>query len=253
MTEKEAILRDLKVIAILDKKIDYSDHDSIGAVLKLNPGSLFSTRYGDRYLDRVRKMYNGEEYDHTCILCGATLKGGEPVCENCFSMITMGDGKTPEAPKQKEEAASDSKEELSGQKRDETSAGEDALKPEPEAGTAHAGELPEIPETEKQEFGEEAAKTQIPDELKEADVSSDATATDDQKAHDTDVVSRKGRRNTIARVFILLFAIVCLSVGIVCGMILIFRDLKARQAEEEAEEQRQEMLIEKNTPDSSEE
>ena len=67
MTEKQAILRDLKVIAILNNKIDYSDHDNIGAVLELNPKSLFSTEYGQRYLDRIRAMYDGKEYEHTCM------------------------------------------------------------------------------------------------------------------------------------------------------------------------------------------
>ena len=98
MTEKQAILRDLKVIAILNNKIDYSDHDNIGAVLELNPKSLFSTEYGQRYLDRIRAMYDGKEYEHTCILCGSPLKDDNPVCENCYKMITLGNAVAPKKP-----------------------------------------------------------------------------------------------------------------------------------------------------------
>ena len=98
MTEKQAILRDLKVIAILNNKIDYSDHDNIGAVLELNPKSLFSTEYGQRYLDRIRAMYDGKEYEHTCILCGSPLDGANPVCDNCYKMITLGNAVAPKKP-----------------------------------------------------------------------------------------------------------------------------------------------------------
>lgn len=98
MTEKQAILRDLKVIAILNNKIDYSDHDNIGAVLELNPKSLFATEYGQRYLDRIRAMYDGKEYEHTCILCGSPLDGANPVCDNCYKMITLGNAVAPKKP-----------------------------------------------------------------------------------------------------------------------------------------------------------
>ena len=111
MTEKQAILRDLKVIAILNNKIDYSDHDNIGAVLELNPKSLFSTEYGQRYLDRIRAMYDGKEYEHTCILCGSPLDGANPVCDNCYKMITLGNAVAPKKPQQivSEETAGEEK------------------------------------------------------------------------------------------------------------------------------------------------
>ncbi len=111
MTEKQAILRDLKVIAILNNKIDYSDHDNIGAVLELNPKSLFATEYGQRYLDRIRAMYDGKKYEHTCILCGEPLEGSNPVCENCYKMITLGNAVVPKKPQQivSEETAGEEK------------------------------------------------------------------------------------------------------------------------------------------------
>lgn len=117
MTEKQAILRDLKVIAILNNKIDYSDHDNIGAVLELNPKSLFSTEYGQRYLDRIRAMYDGKEYEHTCILCGSPLDGANPVCDNCYKMITLGNAVVPKKP---EKIVSHEAEKISPEKSAET-------------------------------------------------------------------------------------------------------------------------------------
>ncbi|MQN01210.1 MAG: hypothetical protein DUD27_03370 [Lachnospiraceae bacterium] len=98
MTDKQALLKDLKVIAVLDQKIDYSDRDNIGAVLQLNPKALFSTVYGERYIERLRQMYNRENYEHTCILCGSPLEGDNPVCRDCYKMITLGTATAPKKP-----------------------------------------------------------------------------------------------------------------------------------------------------------
>ena len=148
MTEKEAILRDLKVIAILDDKINYSDHENIGAVLKLNPKSLFSTSYGERYLDRVRKMYNGEEYENTCILCGAPLDGKGPICNNCYKMITIGNAQIPERPQPVTEAS-----------KPET----EAEKPEPVAAEPEAEPVQEEAVPEESESSAEESSTEEPE------------------------------------------------------------------------------------------
>lgn len=262
MTEKEAILRDLKVIAILDDKIDYSDHENIGAVLKLNPKSLFSTSYGERYLDRIRKMYNGEEYENTCILCGAPLDGKEPVCNNCYKMITIGSAQIPERPQPVTEA---SKPETEAEKPEPAASEpepaaaepepaveepvtaepeptvEEPVAAEPEAEPVQEEAVPEEPESSAEESSTEEPETpaaepepvtpivsydaaKAAEEKKEEGFEDDAKEV--QKTYDEleqDVVDPKAKRIYFWRALILLFIVACFSVGIVCGLVLMIR------------------------------
>lgn len=243
MTAKEAILRDLKVIAILDDKIDYSDHENIGAVLKLNPKSLFSTSYGERYLDRIRKMYNGEEYENTCILCGAPLDGKEPVCNNCYKMITIGSAQIPERPQPVTEA---SKPETEAEKPEPAAAEpepavEEPVTAEPEAEPVQEEAVPEEPESSAEESSTEEPETpaaepepvtpivsydaaKAAEEKKEEGFEDDAKEV--QKTYDEleqDVVDPKAKRIYFWRALILLFIVACFSVGIVCGLVLMIR------------------------------
>lgn len=247
MTEKEAILRDLKVIAILDDKINYSDHENIGAVLKLNPKSLFSTSYGERYLDRVRKMYNGEEYENTCILCGAPLDGKGPICNNCYKMITIGNAQIPERPQPVTEA---SKPETEAEKTEPvvkesvTAEPEPAVEepvaaePEPAVEESVAAE-PETPvaepeQTAAQEEAQSEPESVTPivsyDAAKTAEEKNEEGFEDDakkvQKTYDEleqDVVDPKAKHIYFWRALILLFIVACFSVGIVCGLVLLIR------------------------------
>ena len=231
MTEKEAILRDLKVIAILDDKIDYSDHDNIGAVLKLNPKSLFSTSYGERYLDRVRKMYNGEEYENTCILCGAPLDGKGPICNNCYKMITIGNAQIPERPQPVTEA---SKPETEAEKSEPVAAepessAEESSTEEPETPAAE----PEQPAAQEEAQSEPEPVTPIVsyDAARTAEEKKEEEGFEDdakkvQKTYDEleqDVVDPKAKHIYFWRALILLFIVACFSVGIVCGLVLMIR------------------------------
>lgn len=255
MTEKEAILRDLKVIAILDDKIDYSDHENIGAVLKLNPKSLFSTSYGERYLDRIRKMYNGEEYENTCILCGAPLDGKGPICNNCYKMITIGSAQIPERPQPVTEA---SKPETEAEKPEPVAAEpepaveepvtaepepavEESVTAEPEAEPVEEEAVPEESESSAEESSTEEPETpaalpepatpivsydaaKAAEEKKEEGFEDDAKEV--QKTYDEleqDVVDPKAKRIYFWRALILLFIVACFSVGIVCGLVLMIR------------------------------
>lgn len=250
MTEKEAILRDLKVIAILDDKIDYSDHDNIGAVLKLNPKSLFSTSYGERYLDRIRKMYNGEEYENTCILCGAPLDGKGPICNNCYKMITIGSAQIPERPQPVTEV---SKPETEAEKPEPVTAEpepvtaepeptvEESVTAEPEAEPVHEEAVPEESESSAEESSTEEPETpaalpepatpivsydaaKAAEEKKEEGFENDSKEV--QKTYDEleqDVVDPKAKRIYFWRALILLFIVACFSVGIVCGLVLMIR------------------------------
>ncbi|MBQ1843515.1 MAG: hypothetical protein II133_02825 [Lachnospiraceae bacterium] len=243
MTEKEAILRDLKVIAILDDKIDYSDHENIGAVLKLNPKSLFSTSYGERYLDRIRKMYNGEEYESTCILCGAPLDGKGPICNNCYKMITIGSAQIPERPQPVTEAP---KPETEAEKPEPVAAEpepavEEPVTAEPEAEPVHEEAVPEESESSAEESSTEEPETpaalpepatpivsydaaKAAEEKKEEGFENDAKEV--QKTYDEleqDVVDPKAKRIYFWRALILLFIVACFSVGIVCGLVLMIR------------------------------
>jgi hypothetical protein len=244
MTEKEAILRDLKVIAILDDKINYSDHENIGAVLKLNPKSLFSTSYGERYLDRVRKMYNGEEYENTCILCGAPLDGKGPICNNCYKMITIGNAQIPERPQPVTEA---SKPEPEAEKPEPVAAEpeaepvqEEAVPEEPESSAEESStEEPETPaaepeQTAAQEEAQSEPESVTPivsyDAAKTAEEKNEEGFEDDakkvQKTYDEleqDVVDPKAKHIYFWRALILLFIVACFSVGIVCGLVLMIR------------------------------
>lgn len=244
MTEKEAILRDLKVIAILDDKINYSDHENIGAVLKLNPKSLFSTSYGERYLDRVRKMYNGEEYENTCILCGAPLDGKGPICNNCYKMITIGNAQIPERPQPVTEA---SKPETEAEKPEPVAAEpeaepvqEEAVPEESESSAEESStEEPETPAAEPEQTAAQEEAQSEPESVTPI-VSYDAARTaeekkeegfeDDaknvQKTYDEleqDVVDPKAKHIYFWRALILLFIVACFSVGIVCGLVLMIR------------------------------
>lgn len=196
MTEKEAILRDLKVIAILDQKIDYSDRDNIEAVLSLDPKQLFSTEYGARYLERIRHMYNGEPYDHTCILCGAPIDGNAPICDNCYKMITIGTAKKPEVPKHEEPEPA--KEETPVQA---PVSYEERLAADRAASGDTQEYQPEPPSEKEDDFSEDAREVQQTyDEISQ------------------DAVDPKARGVRVGRVLVLIFVVICFSVGIVSGL-----------------------------------
>ena len=255
MTEKEAILRDLKVIAILDDKIDYSDHDNIGAVLKLNPKSLFSTEYGDRYLERVRQMYNGDDYEKTCILCGSPLDGDGPICSNCYKMITIGNAQIPEKPAPihtssdqeeiKEEAPAEK--EAEEQKKvavEEPADQEVAAAEEPADQEVPAAEETvdqdesvaadeETSETVSQEtesdskpasYDREAGQGAVEEKKMEDSFADDAMEV--QQTYDElnqDMIDPKARKIYAWRAIIMLFVVACFSIGIVCGLVLMIR------------------------------
>ena len=221
MTEKQAILRDLKVIAILNNKIDYSDHDNIGAVLELNPKSLFSTEYGQRYLDRIRAMYDGKEYEHTCILCGSPLDGANPVCDNCYKMITLGNAV---APKKPEKVVS-----------------------EETAPAAQTGETTPAAETETTSTETAPAEEAAP----EAETASEEQASDDEDKSSDDIDLNHGSEGSVkgekmlelSKALILLFVIMCFTIAIVCGVVLGIRNLRIKNQKHEQEQSRSEAII----------
>ena len=283
MNEKEAILRDLKVIAILDEKIDYSDKDNIGAVLKLNPRSLFATEYGSRYLHRIRKMHDDLPYDRTCILCGAPLDGDGPICSSCYKVITIGNSVIPERPEpvhtdhraaadeaaaktspeaskeafQQEASeiydhtADDTEEALSGQTGTDAVSGEAVTSPETDAlsdgakTAAWSGtdsqETEAFSKTEaetSQESGSEAetsqesgSETEIsPDVTDEQTISAEEGFTEDasevRRTYDEieqDMNDPAVRFINALRALVMLLVVVCFSIGIVCGLVLMIR------------------------------
>lgn len=258
MTEKQAILRDLKVIAILDKKIDYSDHENIGAVLKLNPKSLFSTEYGKRYLDRIKQMYDGDDYEHTCVLCGTPVEGENPVCKNCYAMITLGNAYVPEKPQPvvTERASTEKPEPEPEVSEEEPSPVEAEPESSPEETEPEKTEEPEIQEEqpageeehltddELAEFGpeeliekaeEEEASETPEDEEKEED--EEKVQEQKEKFYDPDLMTKKGRDLDLARAMILLFTVACFSIAVVCGLILIIRDLRMRYQDSKVREE----------------
>ena len=251
MTEKQAILRDLKVIAILDKKIDYSDHDNIGAVLKLNPKSLFSTEYGQRYLDRIRLMYDGKEYEHTCILCGSPFKDANPVCEDCYKMITLGNADVPEKPKQivSEEDTTEAPKpvahdtpEPDAQNADTVTAeaapesadtASEAVAPE-SVDTASEAVAPESVDTASEEAAPESVDSASPEEM---EMDSEEKAQDEMYSnHDSEGPSGRDRYIDIWRALIILFVVMCFSIAIVCGLIIAIRDLRVKNRNGEVSE-----------------
>ncbi|MDD6551539.1 MAG: hypothetical protein PUF16_07140 [Lachnospiraceae bacterium] len=239
MTEKQAILRDLKVIAILDKKIDYSDHENIGAVLKLNPKSLFSTEYGKRYLERIQQMYDGEEYEHTCILCGSPTEGENPVCKNCYAMITLGNASVPEKPKPVVT------ERVSEEKKAETETGttevpeqleEESPDENPDENHLTDDELAEVPPEELIEKAKEDEAEETPEEEEEAEVQEETEEELEKGSYDADLTTAKGKHLDLARALILLFIVACFSIAVVCGLILIIRDLRLKHQNSEIQE-----------------
>ena len=257
MTEKQAILRDLKVIAILNNKIDYSDHDNIGAVLELNPKSLFSTEYGQRYLDRIRAMYDGKEYEHTCILCGSPLDGANPVCDNCYKMITLGNAVAPKKPEkvvseetapaaQTTEAVSETATESEvAQTVDTTSAGKES---------ATNAEVESASSTEETVADTEAASAEtVPAEeaAPEAETASEEQASDDEDKSSDDIDLNHGSEGSVkgekmlelSKALILLFVIMCFTIAIVCGVVLGIRNLRIKNQKYEQEQSRSEAII----------
>lgn len=297
MTEKEAILRDLKVIAILDKKINYSDRENIGAVLELNPKSLFSTEYGERYLKRIRQMYNGEEYDHTCILCGDRTEGDNPVCKNCYTMITIGAGRTPEAPKplKTQEAPEPEQGEDESSVEEQQQAESVSEETEEADRSGETEEQPEIQPVESEAHPEESQQAEPEEPAAEAELESSETVESEEKSEEVpeeieavkpeespeeeqierlddsevpeeeiddtapeDIIeeaekeetgekesyngpdfaadfSKKSRHLDLARALILLFVVVCFTIAIVCGMILILRDIRIKKQNSQVE------------------
>ena len=252
MTEKQAILRDLKVIAILNNKIDYSDHDNIGAVLELNPKSLFSTEYGQRYLDRIRAMYDGKEYEHTCILCGSPLDGANPVCDNCYKMITLGNAVAPKKPEkvvseetapaaQTTEAVSETATESEvAQTVDTTSAGKES---------ATNAEVESASSTEETVADTEAAPAETA--APEAETASEEQASDDEDKSSDDIDLNHGSEGSVkgekmlelSKALILLFVIMCFTIAIVCGVVLGIRNLRIKNQKHEQEQSRSEAII----------
>lgn len=276
MTEKQAILRDLKVIAILDKKIDYSDHENIGAVLKLNPKSLFSTEYGKRYLDRIKQMYDGDDYEHTCVLCGTPVEGENPVCKNCYAMITLGNASVPEKPQPvvTEKASTEKPEPEPKASEDEPSPVEAETEPSPEEAEHEPSpveaehepspeetepekteepeiqeeqpaeeeehltddELAEVPPEELIERAEEEETSEIPED-EEKEEGEEKVQEQKEKFYDPDPMTKKGRDLDLARALILLFTVACFSIAVVCGLILIIRDLRIRYQDSKVREE----------------
>ncbi len=257
MTEKQAILRDLKVIAILNNKIDYSDHDNIGAVLELNPKSLFSTEYGQRYLDRIRAMYDGKEYEHTCILCGSPLDGANPVCDNCYKMITLGNAVAPKKPEkvvseetapaaQTTEAVSETATESEvAQTVDTTSAGKES---------ATNAEVESASSTEETVADTEAAPAETApaeEAAPEAETASEEQASDDEDKSSDDIDLNHGSEGSVkgekmlelSKALILLFVIMCFTIAIVCGVVLGIRNLRIKNQKYEQEQSRSEAII----------
>lgn len=257
MTEKQAILRDLKVIAILNNKIDYSDHDNIGAVLELNPKSLFSTEYGQRYLDRIRAMYDGKEYEHTCILCGSPLDGANPVCDNCYKMITLGNAVAPKKPEkvvseetapaaQTTEAVSETATESEvAQTVDTTSAGKES---------ATNAEVESASSTEETVADTEAAPAETApaeEAAPEAETASEEQASDDEDKYSDDIDLNHGSEGSVkgekmlelSKALILLFVIMCFTIAIVCGVVLGIRNLRIKNQKHEQEQSRSEAII----------
>lgn len=257
MTEKQAILRDLKVIAILNNKIDYSDHDNIGAVLELNPKSLFSTEYGQRYLDRIRAMYDGKEYEHTCILCGSPLDGANPVCDNCYKMITLGNAVAPKKPEkvvseetapaaQTTEAVSETATESEvAQTVDTTSAGKES---------ATNAEVESASSTEETVADTEAAPAETApaeEAAPEAETASEEQASDDEDKSSDDIDLNHGSEGSVkgekmlelSKALILLFVIMCFTIAIVCGVVLGIRNLRIKNQKHEQEQYRSEAII----------
>lgn len=257
MTEKQAILRDLKVIAILNNKIDYSDHDNIGAVLELNPKSLFSTEYGQRYLDRIRAMYDGKEYEHTCILCGSPLDGANPVCDNCYKMITLGNAVAPKKPEkvvseetapaaQTTEAVSETATESEvAQTVDTTSAGKES---------ATNAEVESASSTEETVADTEAAPAETApaeEAAPEAETASEEQASDDEDRSSDDIDLNHGSEGSVkgekmlelSKALILLFVIMCFTIAIVCGVVLGIRNLRIKNQKHEQEQSRSEAII----------
>ena len=257
MTEKQAILRDLKVIAILNNKIDYSDHDNIGAVLELNPKSLFSTEYGQRYLDRIRAMYDGKEYEHTCILCGSPLDGANPVCDNCYKMITLGNAVAPKKPEkvvseetapaaQTTEAVSETATESEvAQTVDTTSAGKES---------ATNAEVESASSTEETVADTEAASAETApaeEAAPEAETASEEQASDDEDKSSDDIDLNHGSEGSVkgekmlelSKALILLFVIMCFTIAIVCGVVLGIRNLRIKNQKYEQEQSRSEAII----------
>ena len=257
MTEKQAILRDLKVIAILNNKIDYSDHDNIGAVLELNPKSLFSTEYGQRYLDRIRAMYDGKEYEHTCILCGSPLDGANPVCDNCYKMITLGNAVAPKKPEkvvseetapaaQTTEAVSETATESEvAQTVDTTSAGKES---------ATNAEVESASSTEETVADTEAAPAETApaeEAAPEAETASEEQASDDEDKSSDDIDLNHGSEGSVkgekmlelSKALILLFVIMCFTIAIVCGVVLGIRNLRIKNQKHEQEQSTSEAII----------
>ena len=257
MTEKQAILRDLKVIAILNNKIDYSDHDNIGAVLELNPKLLFSTEYGQRYLDRIRAMYDGKEYEHTCILCGSPLDGANPVCDNCYKMITLGNAVAPKKPEkvvseetapaaQTTEAVSETATESEvAQTVDTTSAGKES---------ATNAEVESASSTEETVADTEAASAETApaeEAAPEAETASEEQASDDEDKSSDDIDLNHGSEGSVkgekmlelSKALILLFVIMCFTIAIVCGVVLGIRNLRIKNQKREQEQSRSEAII----------
>lgn len=283
MNEKEAILRDLKVIAILDEKIDYSDKDNIGAVLKLNPRSLFATEYGSRYLHRIRKMHDDLPYDRTCILCGAPLDGDGPICSSCYKVITIGNSVIPERPEpvhtdhraasdeaaaktspegykeafRQEESdihdhtADDTEEALSGQTGTDTVSGEAVTSPETDALSDGAktaawsetdsqeaeafskteADTSQVSESETETSQVSGSETEIsPDVTDEQTISAEEGFAEDasevRRTYDEieqDMNDPAVRFINALRALVMLFVVVCFSIGIVCGLVLMIR------------------------------
>ena len=248
MTEKQAILRDLKVIAILNNKIDYSDHDNIGAVLELNPKSLFSTEYGQRYLDRIRAMYDGKEYEHTCILCGSPLDGANPVCDNCYKMITLGNAVAPKKPEtvvSEETAPAAQTGETTPAAETETTSTETAPSAETEA--ALTDETAPSAETEAASAETAPAEEAAP----EAETASEEQASDDEDKSSDDIDLNHGSEGSVkgekmlelSKALIFLFVIMCFTIAIVCGVVLGIRNLRIKNQKHEQEQSRSEAII----------
>jgi len=90
--------KDILQIVKLSKKYDYSDKQVLKQILDLSEQrSMFQSKFGKKYLSRLRTMYEDLAYEDVCIICNKNETTAGVMCSSCMDSLVASLEKTEQA------------------------------------------------------------------------------------------------------------------------------------------------------------
>ena len=88
--DKEQMKNDIIMVTKISLQIDYSNRPKIKEIYDaLTERKILKTSIGNSYLKRLEKLYQGEEPEYTCVICGQESGDNPIICKSCLSEIQI--------------------------------------------------------------------------------------------------------------------------------------------------------------------